>query len=66
MKANKHKKFDSSFPEEFDWRLLTSEKLEAAAAQIVDLIRRDFADDRSLVPGLRTALRCIADVADTF
>jgi len=53
------------FPEDFNWSLCTSVQVQRAVENILMAIRIDLkTEERSQVPGLRTALRLIAQRVD--
>ena len=57
--------YKSEFPEVFDWGLLDLIKLFDATTNITDRIKFDLKkDNRLLIPGLREALKIIAELAD--
>ena len=65
MKAVYPLTYKSEFPEVFDWGLLDSIKLFDATTNITDRIKFDLKkDNRLLIPGLREALKIIAELAD--
>jgi hypothetical protein len=67
MKCADHPDFDMQFPEDFDWNLVDSHKIEPICHTLVRLIREDFKnEERRLVLGLRQALIEIACRIDVY
>jgi len=57
--------FNPEFPERFTWGHLDSPKLASVASSIVNWIEHDLKTlNKNLVPGLRQALREIAEQAE--
>lgn len=64
MLVTYHHRFQREFPEDFPWHAIDQAALQKAAEAICDQIRRDMrASIRVFTPGLREALRQIAEVA---
>jgi hypothetical protein len=62
MLASKHDNFDERYPERFPWQRLDSIHAGAIAIGIAHMIDRDLeSKERTFVPGLRLALKYIAD-----
>ena len=64
MKVKDHDSYNEEFPEMFTWGWVDSISLGNLADVIVNHIDHDLLRDRKYVPGLRTALNLIADMAD--
>jgi hypothetical protein len=57
----------AAFPESHDWQYMNSPKTYKAVLAIVEAINEDFKTaDRNLVPGLREALRLIAQTTESL
>jgi len=62
MRVLEHKNFNAEFPEKFNWGLLDSPRVESIAKKIASAIEFDaLSASRNCVPGLREALRIIAE-----
>jgi hypothetical protein len=58
-------KFESDYPENFNWSLLESRKLERVARILQNQCKMDITTtDRIFTPGLRTALNVIKSIDD--
>ena len=65
MEVRRHKDYNVEYPEAFTWGWVDSQKLGDIASIIVNYIEADLkTKDRNYTPGLRAALRIIADVAE--
>lgn len=62
MKVLQHPKFNTDFPEEFNWGLLDSVKMTELALEVASHIKFDIeiAKERTLIPGMRRVLLIIA------
>lgn len=65
MKACNHPDYENACPEQFNWNLLESYKLEEVAVSIARAAQIDLkSSNRNYLPGLRVSLQHIASVAD--
>lgn len=67
MKVYLDSEYSVYFPENFNWSLVESPKTQVIAETIASAIFVDVVSrDRNLVPGLREALRVIAENSELY
>lgn len=65
MKVGEHRDYNYQYPENFHWGHLDNHTMSASASAIICCIEDDSdTPNRFLVPGLRQALRIMAELAD--
>jgi hypothetical protein len=64
MLVRDHKVYNREFPELFNWGMIDSPKYSEIASEYQEMIRGDLKTaNRNITPGLREALRVIANIA---